>query len=79
MSDLPQYFAKTLTGINILAFKTEKLSCTYKKFTEARNFRHFNQQKNIHIKINISGYAINRVFTQMTLDEHFSNWVTNDD
>ena len=71
-------FAKNNSfGTDFLAFKAKKAFMHLQKaFTKAPILRHFDSEYHIHIKIDTSGYAIGRILSQMTLDQHFSGHMT---
>ena len=48
----------------------------WKAFTKALILRHFDPEYHIWIETDILRYAINKVLSQMTLDQYFSNHVT---
>ena len=47
-----------------------------KTFTKTLILRHFDPDRHIRMETNALGYAISRVLSQMTLGQHFSNYVT---
>lgn len=47
-----------------------------KAYTKAAILRYFDSECNIYIKTDALGYAIGKVLSQITLEQHFSNYVT---
>ncbi len=46
-----------------------------KTFIKPSILKHFDLAYNIRIEIDVSGYVIMKVFSQMTLDQHFSDYM----
>ena len=63
--------------MDFLTFEAKKTFIhLWKPFTKALILRHFDLKCHIWIETDVSSYAIGRVFSQMTLDQHFSGHVT---
>ncbi len=81
-SDLPKasYAKVNSSGTDFLTPKAKKAFIHLRNaFTKAPIFRHFDLEYHIRIKTDALGYAIGRVLSQMTLDQHFFDHVTHKD
>ena len=68
---------KRSSGAEFLIFGAkEAFSRLQKAFIKAPILRHFDPKRHIQIETNASGYAIDGVLSQMTLDQHFSDHMT---
>ncbi len=70
------YFAKANSRTDFLTLGAKKAFIHLRKaFTKALILRHFDLEHHIRIETNALGYAINEVFSQITLDQPFSGYV----
>ncbi len=80
-SDLPKInFVRVNSGTDYFTLKAKKAFIyLWKAFIETLILRHFDPERYIQIEIDVPGYAIGRVLSQITSDQHSSNHVTNKD
>ena len=68
------------SGSDLLTLKAKKAFMHVQKaFTKALILRHFDPKYHICIEIDASGYAIGKVLSQITLDQHFFGHMTHKD
>ena len=68
--DFPPNFRNIKAGLGFLTFKTRLTFIKLRQaFIEAPILHHFNLECHIQIKINISGYTIGRILSQLILNK----------